>query len=249
MAVRSARSSRSLPETYAGCDRIASATCAASGSGRSSPPSPRASRPNARASPTSDADRSGAPQPSTATATAGSPVISSKVLRIADLERVVRAAVVGDVPAVADAGGEHRGVLARAVHEDRRLLPPGPDDLLTGRVVERVVGRGLERRLVEPGAGQDPPGPVDVEVLPGVGSTRQREQRRLELQPEPQHAERLHRLVARAGQHRGRDVADRPVDPAVRTQGDQGPVVVSLDEPGTDDLGDHDRAGHSQPLA
>ena len=66
-----------MPETHSGCRRIAPATRASAPSGAV------ASLAKARASPTSDAESSGAPQPSTATAVTGSPVSSANVSAIA----------------------------------------------------------------------------------------------------------------------------------------------------------------------
>ena len=117
------------------------------------------------------------------------------------------------------------------------LVEPAPDVRRPGRFVERVVRRRLERGLVEPGRRQDPAYAVDVEVLARVAGARPaRAGRRRGRSPEPQHAERLDRLVARARVDRARHVADRPVDRAVGGQGDHRPAVVPLHEAGADDV-------------
>ena len=119
------------------------------------------------------------------------------------------------------------------------MLPPPRISSLAGRVVQRVVRRGLQRGLVEPGGGEDPADALDVERLPGVRGAGQRQQLRRQVEPGAQHAERLDRLVARARQDRRVD--RRPTDQstvAVGVQRDHRAVVVALHEPGADDLGD-----------
>ena len=96
------------------------------------------------------------------------------------LERVVRLEVGLRGPAVGDTGGEHRRVLAGAVHQDRRLRLPAPDQLLADLVVERPARWRLECVLGESGGGEDAAYPLDVEGLAGVRRARQREQLTLE---------------------------------------------------------------------
>ncbi len=64
-----------------------------------------------------------------------------------------------------------------------------------------------------------------------------------QVESELDHRQRLQRLVARAGQHGCHDLADRPLDRAVRRQRHDRAVVVALDESGADDLGDDGQAG------
>ena len=211
-----ARSSRVVPETYAGWARIASAIRAAAGSSAPDPSTPRASRRNARASPVSDAESSGAPQPSTAVTATGSPVSSAKVGRDRLLQRVVGVEVGVGRPAVDDTGGEHRGVLARAVHQHRRRSSrrrgsPAP---------------GPRRRAGSPAASagrpRTGPPPARIRRTPSTwnGSPEceaQASASRLGRQVEagPDHAERLERLVARARQDRRRP-RRRPTRPPCR---------------------------------
>ena len=210
-----ARSSRVVPETYAGWERMASAIRAAAGSSAPDPSTPRASRPNARASPVSDVESNGAPQPSTATTVTGSPVISANVGRDGLLQRMVGVEVGVGRPAVEDAGGEHGGVLARAVHQHRRPRASVADHLLPGRVVERIVRRRPEVGLGQSHRREEPAYALDVERLARVRGAGEREQLGRQVEAGPEHAEGLERLVARAGQHRVGHVADRPGHRAV----------------------------------
>ena len=73
IARSSVSSSRVVPETYSGCCRIAAATRLSSGR------SLVATTANARASPRSEVESSGAPHPSTATCSTASPVRSANV--------------------------------------------------------------------------------------------------------------------------------------------------------------------------
>ena len=123
-AASSVSSSRLVPETYAGCCRIASATRRERSSGLSLPSSPSASRRNARARPTSEVESSGAPQPSTAVHLDRLAGHLRERVGNGPLQRVLGVEVGSGVPAVEHAGGEHRRVLAGAVHEDGGLLPP-----------------------------------------------------------------------------------------------------------------------------
>ncbi len=124
------------------------------------------------------------------------------------------------------------------------LRASGPECRLAGGVVERVVRRGLQRRLVEAAHGQDPAYAVELEGLAGVRGADQRAQVVGQVQAELHHRERLQRLVARPGQDRRVDRPDRPVDRPVGGQGHQRAVVVPLDEAGADDLGDGHGDGH-----
>ena len=157
------------------------------------------------------------------------------------LQRMVGLTVRRHVPPVEHAGGQHPGVLARAVHGDRlpatAVAQPGVPLL----VVERDVGRCLQRRGVQPRALQDPEGAVDVHRLPGVRRAGEGQQVGRQVEPLVHHADGLQGLVARTRQHRRGDVADRPLHRAVGRQRDDRPVVVALDETRADDLGDDDR--------
>ena len=155
-----------------------------------------------------------------------------------DLERVRGVEVGRGVPPVHDAGREHRRVLARAVHRDRGARATRCQQRLAGSVVEREVGWRLQVRLGEPRPGEDATGAIEVHLLPRVGGAGQSEQVGRELEPLPDHRQRLDRLVARARQGRTGHVADRPLDSAVDREGDDSAVVVTFDEAGADDLGD-----------
>ena len=66
-----------------------------------------------------------------------------------------------------DARRQHRGVLAAAVHRDRQRRPR-PAAGRRGLQVERPVGGCLQRRFVQPGAGQDRTDGGQVRRLAGV---------------------------------------------------------------------------------
>ena len=149
------------------------------------------------------------------------------------------------VPAVDDAGQQHRGVLARAVHGQRARLLRRPGSPRSARLSSSGQSGGVwQRRLVQPAEREDPAYAVEVERLPAVRGARQREQLGREVEAEPDHPERLQRLVARPREHRLDDLAHRPVPRAVRSERHHRAVVVTLDEAGADDLGEDDGGGH-----
>ncbi len=78
------------------------------------------------------------------------------------LQRMGLIEVVASRPTVDDARGEHPRVLAGAVHLDRLAFAARPQHIGCGHRLEREVGRVAERRLVEAGAGEDPPDTCDV---------------------------------------------------------------------------------------
>ena len=154
-----------------------------------------------------------------------------------------------EVPAVDDTGGQHRRVLARAVHQDRRTGSRRVR-MSCSRVVvvQGVVGWRLQRGLVEADRGEDAPRTLDVEGLARVRSAGQRQQVRWQVQTQAHHAERLERLVRRPRQDRRVDGPHRPVHGPVGRQGDQRSVVVALHESGTHDLGHDHRGRHGRRL-
>ena len=225
------------PTCTPGGSRMASATAALGTGGRRSPATP-----NARASPVSDADSSGAPQPSTATTSTGSPVSSANVSADRDLERVVGVEVGRGVPAVDHARRQHGRVLARAVHRrstngrpPARIRPPrGP-----ARRSGSPAGSAAPTR--QPGTGEDASYALEVERLAGVRRAGQGQQRR--------RRGRARRAACRppaaaccttaAGSCARRRRATTATEPSGAERHDRA-VVVALDEPGADDLGDDD---------
>ena len=110
------------------------------------PGSARTSPCTARASPVSDSPNSGAPQPSTAT---WARLLPRQLLDDgADpaLHGVVGVEVGVDGPAGGHGRGEHRGVLARAVHPLARGRPAAPDQPVPGGLVLRPVRAGSRAR-------------------------------------------------------------------------------------------------------
>ena len=146
---------------------------------------------------------------------------------------------------------EHRGVLARAVHQHRRPRAAGADHL----------ARARRRRAGSPAASAGRPRrarptarirrtPSTWKGSPECDAQARASRSGGRSSPSAHHAQRLERLVARARQHGRVDVADRPVDGAVGVERDHGAVVVPLHEPGADDLGDDGRlAGIGPGLA
>ena len=130
-----------------------------------------------------------------------------------------------------DAGDEHRGVLAGAVHPDPVALSAGADQPVPGRFVLRPVHRAAERVLGQAGAGQHRPNHLDVPVVAGVaaGGDRQRRAGQLVARRDPA-GQRLHRLEGGAGQHRLVGYAGGEGDRAVRGEHHDAAVVPALDE-------------------
>jgi hypothetical protein len=138
----------------------------------------------------------------------------------------------------------HGGVFAGAVHGDAVEAVTGADPLVAGLVVDRVRRRCPQGRLVETRARQDPAYAVQVERLTGVGGAGQREQFAVQVEAVAEHAERLHRLVRGAREHRLVDHAGGPLDSAVGSGHHDGATVVALDESAADDVGQDHRFGH-----
>ena len=116
----------------------------------------------------------------------------------------------------------------------------------TRLVVERVVRRRLQRVLRQAGGGEDAAYSLDVEGLARVRPAGKREQLRLQGQAGLDHGQRLQRLVARARKDRSLRVTGGSAHRPVGVQGDPRPVVVTLHEPGADDLGDDDGSNHAR---
>ena len=182
IAVSSVSSSRRRAGDVRRVARIASATR------RSGPSVATASVRKPWASPVSEVDSSGAPHPSTAVDLDGLAGQLGEARGDPLLERVVRRPVGRGVPSVDDAGEQHRGVLAGAVHGQGAGLLAGPDRRDLGVVVERVVRRGLQRVHVEVAEREDPADAVEVERLAAVRGAGQREQLRRQVEAEPDHA-------------------------------------------------------------
>ena len=155
-----------------------------------------------------------------------------------DLQRVVGVGVGVGGPAVDDAGGQHRGVLAGAVHQDRRLLRAGRDQRVPLDLVHRPVRRGPQCGLVEARGGQHPAYALDMERLAGVAGAGEREQLAVEVETRLEHADRLHRLVRRAREDGGVRVAEGEHAAAVGGQRQQAAPVVALDEVRAHHLGE-----------
>jgi hypothetical protein len=164
------------------------------------------------------------------------------------LERVPWIGVAGHRPARRHTGREHRGVLTRAVHVDPVRAAAVAHQLGLARLVQRQRGRALQRVLVEPGPGQDPPDPGHVEALARVAGRGQREQFALEVQPAPHHGRRLQRLVRRAREHRRVHRARPQQREPGGVQRHQDTPVNRLDEARPHHLGQH-RAGGWQDRA
>jgi len=92
------------------------------------------------------------------------------------LQRMVGIGVVRNVPAVDDAGGQHRGMLARAVHGQRHGCPVVAFPGCALDLVDRPVGWGLQCGLGHPGRGQDRADAFEVEGLARVAGAGQRQQ-------------------------------------------------------------------------
>jgi len=111
------------------------------------------------------------------------------------LQRMAGIAVVLGGPAGRDAGGEHGGVLARAVHVHPVRRAARTEEAPQSALVERQRRRALQRVFGEPGAGQDLADAGDVEVLTGMARGRERQQLTLQVEPAAAHRRGLHRLV------------------------------------------------------
>ncbi len=168
------------------------------------------------------------------------------------LDRVRRVTVVVETPAVAYGSGEHSGVLAGTVHRDPGLVADRADVRHPRIVVDRPVRRGLQGVLAQPGAGEDPTAPVDVDLLAGVRRGDQRQQIVRQVQPRVDHRYRLERLQRAPRIDRGVHGADADQQLTVGP-GDRHPGAVhALGQPVADHL-DHDRIvgeriGHGQRL-
>ena len=86
---------------------------------------------------------------------------------------------------------------------------PGPDHSPRAAVVEREVGRGLQRDLVKPAAARIRRTPSMWNGSPECDAHASASSSGGRSRPGAHHAQRLERLVARARQHRLVDVARR----------------------------------------
>jgi hypothetical protein len=144
------------------------------------------------------------------------------------LQRVRRVQVGGLRPAVDHAGGQHGGVLARAVHAQAGAVG--------GRPVLGVVLGAEQSRLLQPGAGEDLAGPVEVERFAGVRGAGQRQQLALQVEPGPQHGDHLQRLDGRARRRRSVHRSVSLHRTAFRVESQHPHLMPRLHEPGPDNL-------------
>jgi hypothetical protein len=149
-------------------------------------------------------------------------------------------------PVVDDAGGKHRRMLSRAVHDDPLRLPAGSQVRVELPLAERQRGRRAQRRLVQASAGEDPSHAVEVEVLARVAARGEREQLAVEIEAGMEHRCRLHRLARRAGEHGSGDVAGRERERAVAVEGHERAAVAALHEAGAHHLDEHRGLGHQR---
>ena len=141
------------------------------------------------------------------------------------LQRVVDVAVTGQVPAVGNAGGEHRGVLARAVRRDGLFREPAGDPGDPSRLVVGKVGRVLQVGLAQTRPREDLPRGRDMEVLARVAGARESEEGTVRGETVPHHGERLQWLARRAREDGAGGVADLEQHGAVGAGDDGTPSV------------------------
>ena len=148
------------------------------------------------------------------------------------LQRVLGVEVALDRPPPRHAGGEHRGVLARAVHREPLGRPHAPR--VVGGDPERARGRASERVGVEAVAREQPGGEGEVLGLAGVRAGGERQLAVVEIGGGPgqglQHRHRLGRLERRARQHRDVHGPGPQRRRPVGLEHHQGDPVLGLDE-------------------
>ncbi len=193
-------------------------------------------------------ESSGAPQPSTATASTGSPVSSANVVGDRDLQRVVGVAGRSRCPSR----------WRRRSRASRRACPSSSSRSAAARPPARMyVLAGLRRRAGSPAASAAPtrpgPAPARIRRTPSMwnGSPEWDAQASASSSPSRSSPARSMPTACIGLLHeRGRigdvDVADRPGDRAVRGQRHDRAAVVALDEAGADDLGDDHGADHAR---
>ena len=157
------------------------------------------------------------------------------------LERVLGRQVGLDVPALREAGGEHRRVLARAVLGERRRTRPavvrGHVPLQRGRRVQRQVRGVLQRVCAQAHGGEDLQHALQVDELAVVARGGQGEEAVRQLQARPEHRHELQRLERRARPDRRGRVARLDHRAARRVEHHEVPQVHRLHHVAADHLG------------
>lgn len=146
------------------------------------------------------------------------------------LERVLGVQVAVDRPAVANAGQQHRGVLAGAVHVHGGGAATIPEDLDACGAVRRQVGRALQRVLRQRGLGEDAPNHRDMGGGSRVAGRGKHGGEGTEVHPRIHDGDRLERLHAGPGKDGGVDVADPSDDVRVLGHDHGRAEVARLDE-------------------
>ena len=125
------------------------------------------------------------------------------------LQRVRGVEVVGGVPAGCDAGGEHRGVLARAVLGQRARVPTGELPLDRGGRSQREVRSVLQVGLGQAGTGQEGAHARKVDGLTRVARTREGQPGAVHVESRAHHRRALQRLERRSRPDDGVGLAER----------------------------------------
>ncbi len=190
-------SSRPVPPTISGWARMASATC------RSNVPSggrvDRAEAPGQGDQRDGEQRGAAAVDPDRGRCLAGQP---GDLVGDPQLQRVVGGQVAGGRPVVGDAGGQHAGVLAGAVHVDPPRAATGREHRQPVDLVHRQRRWAAEVVLGHLGAGQHGQRPLDVHRLAGVRRRRQRQVGADQIRAAGQHRDRLERLAGGPGEDR-----------------------------------------------
>ena len=108
-----------------------------------------------------------------------------------------------------------------------------------------AVRRVLQVGFTEPGAGEDPADPVEVERLAGVAGTDQGEEFVGQIESGTHHGQSLDRLVGRPREDRGARITDRLQDRAVGIGHGDGAMVHGLDEASAHHLSEDSSRGEN----
>ena len=193
----------------------------------------------------SGSDQVGSEQPSTPMPSRSSrtPQVSEMIPAIMTCSWMVRPLVAARIETEIDRGGEHAGMLARAIIVDGLRAASRLDQFARRLVAHRPMDAAGEIALIEPGLGQQAPHRRDMQIIAAMGGAGDRKL----LIAEPERIGRpaldqrhgLQRLDRRAREHRPLDIAEREHEAAMSVGNGDRAGVAALDEGPSDHLDEH----------
>src|SRR6476469_8610152 len=139
-------------------------------------------------------------------------------------------------------------MLPRTVHPDPRGPAPTPSDILLRHRIKRPTLRTPQIPGPQPHPGKDFLDPLNMELLPRVTPSRQREQLPVQPKPSSHHRNRLQGLVSRPRKNRRPNLPNPHHRTPVHPKPNGNPPMPRLHKPRPLHLNQHRIDPHKAPL-